>query len=148
MLDVGCLGDRMSVAAQVFELIKRVYPYADPEMAFAKLGDLTFIDLEKKRRVNGLVSVSWEAPLERPPLNTGWLDLLVISPNRRMKGMGSLLTDRAVRTTKQQGFHAIGLASAPNSESFWRKQGFSRCAPQPPDAHCMNPVMVKFLRRS
>ena len=148
MLDVSCLGDRMSVAAQVFDLVTRVYPLGDPEIVFAKLGDLTFIEFERKRRVNGIVSISWEAPLETPPLNTGWLDLLDVSPKHRGKGIGSSLTDRAIRTMQQEGLGAIGLASAPNNENFWRKQGFSCCEPQPPDAHCMNPVMVKFLRRS
>ena len=148
LLDPTNLQNRMSAASQIAKLVSEVYPVADPNFLLGTLGDLTFVVSERGgKRIRGVVSVSWHPPLQEPPVNSGWINVLAVSPSAREKGIGCQLASRAVQTMIGQGLDAIGLASAPTSEQFWHNRGFRRCEPQPPDAHCMNPVMYKFLKK-
>ena len=130
------------------DLVEEVYPTTPRGELLCHIPGLCLLALTKEVASSpvGVANLTLDAPDEFG-MDTAWIDTLVVSPQRRQRGLhiGSVLVDRVVSLAQKEGASAIGIEATETSVDFWRKQGFRSVQPQPPVKGIFTEVMCRFL---
>lgn len=83
-----------------------------------------------------------------PNKNTAWIGLFMMNQKYQGEGIGSKIIEECAVYLKHLGFESIQLAFAkgnPQSEAFWRKNGFNRTGKESPKTDYTAITMQRIL---
>ncbi len=98
-------------------------------------------------RNNELIAIM-DLIVSYPNKNTAWIGLFMMAQNHQGKGNGSKIIEECAAHLKHLGFGSIQLAFAkgnPQSEAFWRKNGFEKTGRESQNEGYTAVVMQRIL---
>lgn len=115
-----------------------------PGMSFEDKFYLGFFENDRLAAIMDLI-------LNYPNPRTAFIGLFMMSRAAQGKGIGSRIISECFRYLRKQGYSFVRLGFAkgnPQSESFWKKNGFAPIGLEVDHGNCTVVVMQKYLSES